>query len=68
MLGSPPFRTIKLRSKKSSCLACSGPIEATTLMDDYVQFCGGPQPDWVTAGLHKGNTNHRVDVAVRTLF
>ncbi|KAF9533718.1 hypothetical protein CPB83DRAFT_844426 [Crepidotus variabilis] len=60
-LGTPPFRSIKLRSKKESCLACgkSPRIPSST---DYVQFCGGPAPDWVSLGQSSGKANQRAKV------
>ncbi|CAA7268163.1 unnamed protein product [Cyclocybe aegerita] len=60
-LGSPPFRSIKLRSKKTTCTACSNPSEslANVPSTDYVQFCGGASPDWVERGLANGEAGHR---------
>ncbi|KAF7338605.1 Adenylyltransferase and sulfurtransferase UBA4 [Mycena venus] len=46
-LGSPPFRSIKLRSRKATY---------------YVQFCGGATPDWETLGLNPGDPADRVPV------
>jgi len=62
-LGIPPFRTVKLRSRKPSCPACGkegqkiGQIQDT----DYVAFCGGERPDWETRGLveHDGTSRIR---------
>uniref|UniRef100_A0A8H7Y0D3 Needs CLA4 to survive protein 3 n=1 Tax=Psilocybe cubensis TaxID=181762 RepID=A0A8H7Y0D3_PSICU len=61
-LGSPPFRTIKLRQKKVTCTACSDPSNAlrSITSTDYVQFCGGPIPDWVNEGRVPGETGHRI--------
>ncbi|KAG6918248.1 hypothetical protein DXG01_015622 [Tephrocybe rancida] len=55
-LGSPPFRSIKLRSRKPTCAACGAEREKVgTIQDiDYVQFCGGPRPDWEARGLEEG--------------
>ncbi|KAF8958325.1 hypothetical protein BDZ97DRAFT_1923779 [Flammula alnicola] len=61
-LGSPPFRSIKLRQRKPTCPACSNPsgaLESVT-STDYVQFCGGPMPDWVEQGSTPGLSGHRV--------
>ncbi|KAF7322668.1 Adenylyltransferase and sulfurtransferase UBA4 [Mycena chlorophos] len=61
-LGTPPFRSIKLRSRKPTCPACGtsdqkvGEIRSI----DYVQFCGGPRPDWESRGLVRGEASHRV--------
>ncbi|KAI0654685.1 hypothetical protein C8Q70DRAFT_925414 [Cubamyces menziesii] len=52
-LSAPPFRSVKLRPRRASCPACGvegekiGKIEET----DYVAFCGGERPDWVSRGL-----------------
>lgn len=65
-LSSPPFRSIKLRSRKADCRACGkddfdlGVIEET----DYVQACGGPRPNWVERGLVNGVVGHRASVRV----
>ncbi|KAH9972728.1 hypothetical protein BGW80DRAFT_1474576 [Lactifluus volemus] len=61
-LGMPPFRSIKLRKRRTTCSACGvegqrvGKIEDT----DYVQFCGGARPDWVTLGLKSGHPEWRI--------
>ncbi|KAJ7074360.1 hypothetical protein C8F01DRAFT_1205476 [Mycena amicta] len=61
-LGTPPFRTIKLRTRKATCPACGtseqkvGEIKTI----DYVQFCGGPRPDWESRGLLLGEPSHRI--------
>ncbi|KAH9848425.1 hypothetical protein C2E23DRAFT_871233 [Lenzites betulinus] len=61
-LGMPPFRSVKLRSRKASCPACGnesqrvGKIEET----DYVAFCGGERPDWVSRGLAEGGSVARI--------
>ncbi|KAF9473750.1 hypothetical protein BDN70DRAFT_885579 [Pholiota conissans] len=61
-LGTPPFRSIKLRTRKATCPACSSPPGqlASLTSTDYVQFCGGPAPNWVEQGLVPGNAGHRV--------
>ncbi|KAI8969851.1 hypothetical protein BD414DRAFT_253186 [Trametes punicea] len=61
-LGTPPFRSVKLRSRRATCPACGvegeklGKIEET----DYVAFCGGERPDWVSRGLAEGEPAKRV--------
>jgi hypothetical protein len=36
---------------------------------DYVQFCGGPRPDWETLGLNPGsNTASRITANVSGFF
>ncbi|KAH6913236.1 molybdenum cofactor synthesis 3 [Coprinopsis sp. MPI-PUGE-AT-0042] len=56
-LSSPPFRSIKLRSRRETCPAC-GPSKdqsSTTIQEtDYVQFCGGSRPNWEERGLQPG--------------
>ncbi|KAJ7197251.1 hypothetical protein GGX14DRAFT_668798 [Mycena pura] len=63
-LGSPPFRSIKLRSRKATCPACGNSDEKFGEINkiDYVQFCGGPTPDWESRGLSLGNPDHRISV------
>ncbi|GLB37937.1 putative plays a central role in 2-thiolation of mcm(5)S(2)U at tRNA wobble positions of cytosolic tRNA(Lys), tRNA(Glu) and tRNA(Gln) [Lyophyllum shimeji] len=60
-LGSPPFRSIKLRSRKPTCPACGTAEQrlGTIQHIDYVQFCGGPRPDWEQRGLVKGEARAR---------
>ncbi|KAF8899873.1 hypothetical protein CPB84DRAFT_1680840 [Gymnopilus junonius] len=58
-LGSPPFRSIKLRQRKPTCVACNNP-GAPLNSTDYVQFCGGPSPDWVSEGRIAGLAGHRI--------
>jgi len=52
-LGNPPFRTVKLRSRKPTCPACGKESQKMgEIRDiDYVAFCGGPKPDWEARGL-----------------
>jgi hypothetical protein len=67
-LGCPPFRSIKLRSKKPTCKACSNPSESLKNManTDYVQFCGGPAPDLITQGsVVARGSNYRASAKVR---
>jgi adenylyltransferase/sulfurtransferase len=65
-LGSPPFRSIKLRPKKPTCSACSNPSYCLASIGkmDYVQFCGGVSPDWVIQGMDTGPTGHRISAKV----
>ncbi|KAG6918243.1 hypothetical protein DXG01_015617 [Tephrocybe rancida] len=70
-LGSPPFRNIKLRSRKPTCAACGIEQERIgTIQDiDYVQFCRGPRPDWEARGLEEGaSAGARVRVKVRLII
>ncbi|KAJ3572552.1 hypothetical protein NP233_g3000 [Leucocoprinus birnbaumii] len=63
-LGTPPFRSIKLRSRKADCVACGNKdFNLSMIMEtDYVQVCGGPRPDWVQLGLANGHAGHRATV------
>ena len=58
------FRTIKLRSRKDDCAACGkeGKRVGEIKDVDYVQFCGGPTPDWVTRGMADGGADRRISV------
>ncbi|EIN04934.1 hypothetical protein PUNSTDRAFT_122623 [Punctularia strigosozonata HHB-11173 SS5] len=58
-LGSPPLRPIKLRSRSPSCIAC-GSFPSATPESDYVAFCGGPTPNWVSEGLNPGDAGSRI--------
>ncbi|KAG2018096.1 molybdenum cofactor synthesis 3 [Coprinopsis cinerea AmutBmut pab1-1] len=63
-LSSPPFRTIKLRSRRESCPACGSKGDKTKIAEtDYVQFCGGSKPDWETLGLKAGSPEERLSVS-----
>lgn len=47
--GSPPFRSVRLRTRRQNCMACSATASVTlqSLLSgslDYVQFCGVTQP------------------------
>ncbi|KAI0270801.1 hypothetical protein BGY98DRAFT_1091241 [Russula aff. rugulosa BPL654] len=62
-LGVPPFRSIKLRKRRATCLACGTEGEKVGKIEDmdYVQFCGGPRPDWETLGLNpSSDTGSRI--------
>ncbi|KAL0579993.1 hypothetical protein V5O48_001996 [Marasmius crinis-equi] len=63
-LGSPPFRSIKLRSRKPTCPACGDEKEKIGEIKeiDYVQFCGGATPNWQEKGLVEGSKNERISV------
>lgn len=66
-LGIPPFRSIKLRKRRATCPACGTEGEKVGKIEeiDYVQFCGGPRPDWETLGLNPGsNTASRITANV----
>lgn len=65
-LSTPPFRSIKLRSRKPTCPACGTAEERLgTISDiDYVQFCGGLVPDWESRGLIQGDADHRTSTKV----
>lgn len=60
-LGQPPFRSVKLRQRRPDCLACGsdGLKRADIEQVDYVQFCGGAQPDWHYEGLQLGTAGTR---------
>ena len=65
-LGSPPFRSVKLRPRKPSCVACGtrdGKLAASR-QADYVQFCGGPLPNWEDRGLVRGSAEERISPKV----
>ncbi|KAJ6488683.1 hypothetical protein C8R47DRAFT_492054 [Mycena vitilis] len=61
-LGCPPFRSIKLRSRKPTCPACGTTDKKIGQIKDidYVQFCGGATPDWESQGLSAGDPDDRV--------
>ncbi|PPQ63601.1 hypothetical protein CVT24_004461 [Panaeolus cyanescens] len=63
-LSSSPFRSMKLGAKKPTCPACGidGLKAAQISETDYVQFCGGPRPDWIKRGLTEGESGSRVSV------
>jgi len=52
-IATPPFRTVKLRSRNPTCPACGEEGQKMDRIEDinYVAFCGGPRPDWKTRGL-----------------
>ncbi|KAF8802421.1 hypothetical protein BYT27DRAFT_7196607 [Phlegmacium glaucopus] len=61
-VGFPPFRTIKLRPRQATCPFCSNSDQGLKSITDidYVQFCGGPTPDWVAQGTAPGYLGHRI--------
>ncbi|KAH9018492.1 hypothetical protein EDB85DRAFT_2075940 [Lactarius pseudohatsudake] len=61
-LGTPPFRSVRLRKRRATCPACGteGQKVGTIEDIDYVQFCGGDRPDWETLGLQPGTAESRV--------
>ncbi|EKM78574.1 hypothetical protein AGABI1DRAFT_40960 [Agaricus bisporus var. burnettii JB137-S8] len=63
-LGSPPFRYIKLRSRKADCFACGRKDFSLDMIaeTDYVQVCGGPRPNWIERGLVDGVAGYRATV------
>ncbi|KAK1233119.1 hypothetical protein PQX77_003759 [Marasmius sp. AFHP31] len=63
-LGSPPFRSMKLRNRKPTCPACGNEEQKIGEIKeiDYVQFCGGATPNWLQRGLEEGNRNERITV------
>lgn len=68
-LAVPPFRSIKLRSRRTTCPACGVEGEKVGKIEemDYVAFCGGERPDWVSRGLENGDSGSRIHAKVRVL-
>jgi hypothetical protein len=68
-LGSPAFRSIKLRSRKPTCPACGtkGQNVGQVTNLDYAQFCGGESPNWEQQGLVKGDAGYRIYARVRSI-
>ncbi|KAL0954710.1 hypothetical protein HGRIS_003664 [Hohenbuehelia grisea] len=60
LLGNPPFRSIKLRSRKPSCDGCGSSKNRQLSEIDYIQFCGGPACNWVRTGLLEGRQGTRL--------
>ena len=69
-LAMPPFRSVKLRTKRANCPACGSDKDNSKIIEktDYVAFCGGGQPDWETAGLVPGKADERMSAQVRLFF
>lgn len=63
-LSSPPFRSVKLRSRKTDCIACGNrDFGLNSITEtDYVQTCGGPKPDWIGRGLFHDQAGRRITV------
>ena len=61
-IGFPLFRTIKLRPRQKTC-PCSNPGQ-NLKFTDYIQFCGGPTPDWVAQGTAAGYLGQRIQPRV----
>jgi len=63
-VSTPPFRCIKLRKRRDACPACGKEGQKLGKIDqiDYVQFCGGSIPDYVSSGLIAGEKNRRISV------
>ncbi|TEB34439.1 hypothetical protein FA13DRAFT_1481490 [Coprinellus micaceus] len=71
-LSFPPFRSIRLRPRREACIACGKDaterrareraegLEVTLPAVDYVQFCGGPTPDWEREGQVSGQEGERM--------
>ncbi|KAI0078294.1 hypothetical protein K474DRAFT_1660503 [Panus rudis PR-1116 ss-1] len=64
-LSMPPFRSIKLRSRRPTCSACGteGEKLGSISNTDYVAFCGGARPDWETQGLVVRDPQRRIRAA-----
>ncbi|PFH53208.1 hypothetical protein AMATHDRAFT_73726 [Amanita thiersii Skay4041] len=59
-MGLPPFRSIKLRSRSPSCVACGQTKSSSLIHDtDYVQFCG-EKIDWEGHGLCVSEPQYRI--------
>ncbi|KZS99927.1 uncharacterized protein LAESUDRAFT_732764 [Laetiporus sulphureus 93-53] len=61
-LSTPPFRTIRLRSRRPTCPACGNEREKVGTIEemDYAMFCGGERPDWVSRGLIQDRSGSRI--------
>ncbi|KAF8622564.1 hypothetical protein AX15_006912 [Amanita polypyramis BW_CC] len=60
-LNQPLIRTVKLRARKDSCIACGGAKASKLLNDiDYIQFCGGDRPNWEMRGLQPSRSQERM--------
>ncbi|EJD06485.1 uncharacterized protein FOMMEDRAFT_165272 [Fomitiporia mediterranea MF3/22] len=61
-LASPPFRSVKLRTRRKNCPACGDEGERIGKISelDYITFCGGPRPNWVQRGLVVNNSRRRI--------
>ncbi|KZT02882.1 uncharacterized protein LAESUDRAFT_814944, partial [Laetiporus sulphureus 93-53] len=63
-LSTPPFRSIRLRSRRPICPACGNEREKVGTIEemDHVMFCGGERPDWVGKGLMEDRPGSRIRV------
>ncbi|EMD33301.1 hypothetical protein CERSUDRAFT_108116 [Gelatoporia subvermispora B] len=61
-LGTPPFRNVTLRARRPTCPACGDEGERVGAISetDYVAFCGGERPDWVSRGLANDSADTRI--------
>ncbi|KAI0077262.1 hypothetical protein K474DRAFT_1684375 [Panus rudis PR-1116 ss-1] len=68
-LSTPPFRSIKLRSRRPTCPACGTEGEKLGRITDtdYVAFCGGARPDWEARGMVVRDAQRRIRALVRLL-
>ncbi|KAF9463847.1 hypothetical protein BDZ94DRAFT_1282294 [Collybia nuda] len=63
-LSSPQFKNFKLRTRNVKCAACGTAEQRLGEIKDidYVQFCGGPRPDWERRGLGEGVDGWRIRI------
>src|ERR1700744_4893926 len=66
-LAAPPFRTIRIRSKKRDCIACGDNASRGALIDqsDYLELCGSSTPDYEANGIAAGEPGYRIEAKVR---
>jgi len=64
-LSTPPFRSIKLRSRRAACAVCGSDSNkvGSILSTDYVVFCGGARPDWEARGMASGIADSRISAS-----
>ncbi|KAG8833714.1 Urmylation protein [Serendipita sp. 399] len=70
-LGLPPFRTVKIRSKRPQCPACGAGIDGGPKIEetDYVAFCGGSPTDWEAARMVSGeNTVRKKPIEIKEVL
>lgn len=69
-LAPTPFRSIKLGKKDPTCPACGKEGERVGEIQefDYVQWCGGPAPDWEQQGLVDSGPGSRISAKVRCIL
>ena len=61
--GSQPFRSVRLRSRRPNCMACSATplVSLQSLLSgslDYVQFCGVTQPSQLLCEVERISAEH----------